>query len=122
MLSLEANEYDTRVKTVGASRYLYDRKKKSYEKWGSTIKAKVLYNRALDDTPDKYLEYLNVRVAIILTGLYPQNNADTLRLPLLELELRAYFKDREFDEADYNVFDNYDTAARIGIHRNYDLT
>ena len=78
--------------------------------------------KSLSDTPQKYREYLSVRVAILLTELYPQSGVDIQRLPKMELELRAYFKDREFDDANYSVFDNYDAASRIGINRNYDLT
>jgi hypothetical protein len=81
----------------------------------------VITQKALGDTPQKYREYLSVRVAILLTELYPQSGVDIQRLPKMELELRAYFKDREFDNANYSVFDNYDTASRIGINRNYDL-
>jgi hypothetical protein len=82
----------------------------------------VIVPKSLVDTPQKYREYLNVRVAILLTELYPQSGIDIQRLPKMELELRAYFKDREFDDANYSVFDNYDAASRIGINRNYDLT
>ena len=81
----------------------------------------VITQKALGDTPQKYREYLSVRVAILMTELYPQSGVDIQRLPKMELELRAYFKDREFDNANYSVFDNYDTASRIGINRNYDL-
>ena len=121
-LSVELNAYATRIKTVGGVRYLYDLKDKSYTSWSGTVKAKVIYRRALNDTPSKYLEYLSVRVAILLTELYPQSGIDIQRLPKMEVELRAYFKDREADEANYSVFDNYDTASRIGINRNYDLS
>ena len=121
-LSVELNAYATRIKTVGGVRYLYDLKDKSYTSWSGTVKAKVIYERTLIDTPQKYLEYLSIRVAILLTELYPQSGVDIQRLPKMEQELRAYFKDREFDEANYSVFDNYDAASRIGIHRNYDLT
>ena len=77
--------------------------------------------KALSDTPQKYREYLSVRVAILLTELYPQSGVDIQRLPKMEAELRAYFKDREFDDANYSIFDSYDVASRIGINRNYDL-
>ena len=90
--------------------------------WDFNIDADgVIVPKALGDTPQKYREYLSVRVAILLTELYPQSGVDIQRLPKMELELRAYFKDREFDNANYSVFDNYDTASRIGINRNYDL-
>lgn len=121
-LSVELNEYDTRIKTVGDTSYIYDLKEKSHESWSGTVKAKIIFKRDLNDTPTKYLEYLSVRVAILLTELYPQSGIDIQRLPKIELELRAYFKDREADDANYSVFDNYDTASRIGINRNYDLT
>jgi len=122
VISVEANDYDTIIKTIGGVRYLYDLKKKSYEHWlPAPVKATVIYNRDLLDLPQKFLEYLNVRVALILTELYPQSGADLQRLPKMEAELRVYFKDRDFDNANYTVFDNYDTATRIGINRNYNL-
>ena len=77
--------------------------------------------KSLSDTPQKYREYLSVRVAILLTELYPQSGVDIQRLPKMEAELRAYFKDREFDDANYSIFDSYDVASRMGINRNYDL-
>jgi len=77
------------------------------------------YPLPLESVPHKYLDYLSVRVAILLTELYPKSGVDIQRLPKMELELRAYFKDREFNDAQYTVFDNYDTASRIGINRNY---
>lgn len=121
MLSVEANDYDTIVKTEDNSRVLYDLKTKSITDFPSSVKAKVIYQRPFKDLPIKYLEYLSVRVAILLTELYPQSNIDVVRLPKMEAELRAYFKDREADDANYSVFDNYDAASRIGINRNYDL-
>lgn len=81
----------------------------------------VIVPKSLVDTPQKYREYLSVRVAIVLTELYPQSGVDIQRLPKMEAELRAYFKDREFDNANYSIFDSYDVATRIGINRNYDL-
>ena len=82
----------------------------------------VTTQKPLDEVPQKYLEYLEVRVAILLTELYPQSGIDIQRLPKMEAELRAYFKDREFDDAEYTVFDSYDTAIRVGINRNYNIS
>jgi hypothetical protein len=121
ILSLEINTYNTRIITIAGSRFLYDLSEKSYQTWISPVKGKAIYKRSLSDTPQKYLEYLSVRVAILLTELYPQSSVDIQRLPKMEAELRAYFKDREFDDANYSIFDSYDVATRIGINRNYDL-
>ena len=81
----------------------------------------VIAQKPLIDCPRKYLEYLEVRVAILLTELYPQSGVDIQRLPKMELELRAYFKDREFDDANYSIFDSYDVASRVGRNRNYSI-
>ena len=81
----------------------------------------VIAQKPLIDCPRKYLEYLEVRVAILLTELYPQSGVDIQRLPKMELELRAYFKDREFDDANYSIFNSYDVAARVGRNRNYSI-
>ena len=122
-LSIEPNDYRTRLEQSGSSLYLYDLDKHSFQDWGTKpIKATVIYRRSLSEVHYKYREYLNVRVAILLTELYPQSGIDVQRLPKMEQELRAYFKDRDFDDANYSVFDNYDAAVRIGINRNYDLT
>lgn len=121
-LSVEVDNYSTRIKTVSGVKYLYDLEDKSYTSWSGTEKATVIYQRDLNDVPEKYLEYLEVRVAILLTELYPQSGVDIQRLPKMEAELRAYFKDREFDEANYSVFDSYDTAIRVGINRNYNIS
>ena len=102
--------------------WLYNKDKQSFNSWTSPVKATLIVQQFLNIVPDKYLEYLNVRVAILLTELYPQSGVDIQRLPKMEAELRAYFKDREADDANYSVFDNYDTASRIGINRNYDLS
>ena len=81
----------------------------------------VITQKPLDEAPRKYLEYLEVRVAILLTELYPQSGIDIQRLPKMEQELRAYFKDRDFDDASYSVFDNYDVAARLGVNRPHNI-
>ncbi len=117
-ITAEANDYDTIIKkTSSGVKILYDLKKKSVAQFSGKIKAEVIYQRPLIDTPDKYREYLSVRVALLLTELYPQSGVDIQRLPKMEAELRAYFKDRDFDQANYTMFDNYDTASILGVNR-----
>ena len=121
MLSVELNEYDTRIKNVSGTKYLYDLKEKSHTSFSGTYKGTVIYERDLDDIPQKFQEYLEVRVAILLTEMYPRDGIDIQRLPRIEKELETYFKDRQNEEGNYNIFDNFDTNARIGINRNYDI-
>ncbi len=130
VLSFEITDYNTIARTLSVYdsissstlklRYLFDLKDRTYS-FNKTVKAKVIYERSLDDIPQKFQEYLEVRVAILLTEMYPRDGVDIQRLPRIERELEAYFKDRENDEGNYSIFDNYDTASRIGINRNYDI-
>jgi len=53
--------------------------------------------------------------------MYPKKGVDIERLSKKEQEIETYFKDSQNTEADYNIFDNYDTNTRIGINRNYDI-
>lgn len=125
VLSVEPNDKTIKVylptdTTGGVDRFLYNLKDKG-ETFSSAFKAKVIYERGLDEIPHKFLEYAAVRTAMLLTELYPQSGIDVQRLQKLEKEAEAYFRDREFDEANYTVFDNYDVVSRIGINRNYQL-
>jgi hypothetical protein len=121
VLSIEVDGIPTHISRYGSGYRLFNRDTNSTTSWTSTIKATVIYKKGLSDVPTKYLEYLNVRTAILLTELYPQSGIDIQRLPKMEQELRAYFKDRQNDEANYSVFDNYDAASRLGVNRNYSI-
>jgi hypothetical protein len=121
VLSIEVDGIPTHISRYGSGYRLFNRDANSTTAWNSTIKATVIYKKGLNDVPKKYLEYLNVRTAILLTELYPQSGIDIQRLPKMEQELRAYFKDRQNDDANYSVFDNYDAASRLGVNRNYSI-
>ena len=120
VLSVEVQDYDTNFRKDGSICYLYDLKDKT-SSFTNDLKAKIIYERTLEEMPQKFLEYLEVRVALLLTEMYPRDGIDIQRLPRIERELEAYFRDRENDEGNYNIFDNYDTNARVGINRNYDI-
>jgi hypothetical protein len=130
MLSVELYDYKTIIKNFTytdpdgiqtTSEHLYDLKTKSETSFSGTTKGTVIFERDIRELPPKFLEYLEVRVALILTEMYPRDGIDVQRLPRLERELEAYFKDRQNDEGNYNIFDSYATSSRIGINRNYEL-
>ena len=120
-LNIEINGVPTTKQKAGANNYVRNLETKKYNDWSGTQKATIIYKRELDETPQKYIELLEVRVARLLTELYPQSGIDIQRLPKMEAELNAYFKDRENDQGNYSVFDNYDAAVRVGINRSYNL-
>lgn len=120
-LNIEINDVPTTKMKVGITYAVRNLKTKSYTDWSGTQKATIIYKRALEETPQKFQELLEVRVARLLTELYPQSGIDVQRLPKMEAELMTYFKDRENDQGNYSVFDNYDAAVRVGINRSYNL-
>jgi hypothetical protein len=127
ILSFEANDYKTRLQRLLPDvtyKVLLNTETREIYDWFNTskgVKGTAIVQRDLTDVPQKYKEYLTVRTALIITELYPKSGVDLQRLPKMEQELRSYFKDRENDQGNYNIFDNYDTNERIGFNRNYDL-
>ena len=119
ILSVEVDDIPTYIKEVVVGDNLLIRR--DGKTFTSTVKATTITQEIIASTPKKYREYLMVRVALIITELYPHSGIDVQRLTKMEAELKAYFKDRENDEANYTVFDNYDVASRMGINRNYQL-
>jgi hypothetical protein len=122
MLNIEVNDVPTTKQKVGTSFVVRNLETKSYNDWSGEVKATIIYKRELDETPQKFQELVEVRTARLLTELYPQSGIDIQRLPRLEQELHTYFKDRQNDQGNYNIFNNFDTATRVGINRSYTLT
>ena len=126
VLSFKANNYEAQLRRLHIDhpyRVLYNTKTRETYDWfpSKGVEGTAIVHKELATCPQKYIEYLTVRVATILTELYPQSGIDIQRLPKMEQELETYFKDIQSDQASYSVFDNYDTASRIGINRNYQL-
>ena len=120
VLNVEINNVRTR-QDFSNSNYIYNLEDQSYTTWSGTVKGTIIQRVSLASVPVKYRQYLEVRVAILLTEMYPKSGVDIQRLPKMEAELRAYFADVDNDNANYSIFDNYDTYSRVGINRNYEL-
>lgn len=119
----ELDDYDTTRVLDGLAIILKNLKDNTIDEFSGTIKGTRIVKRSINhnEVPPKYRQYLEVKVAAILAELYPQSGSEIQRIRKQEAELETYFKDRENDQGNYNIFDNYDTAERIGFNRNYDL-
>ena len=119
----ELDDYPTARVLDGGSIVLKNLKDNTIDQFSGTIKGTRIVKRSISslEVPQKYREYLEVKVAAILAELYPQSGSEIQRIRKQEAELESYFKDRENDQGNYNIFDNYDTNERIGFNRNYDL-
>lgn len=119
----ELDDYPTARVVDGAYIVLKNLKDNTVDQFSGTIKGTRVVKRSIEEleVPQKYREYLEIKVAAILAELYPQSGSEIQRIRKLEAELETYFKDRENDQGNYNIFDNYDTNERIGFNRNYDL-
>lgn len=119
----ELDDYPTARVVDGAYIVLKNLTDNTVDQFSGTIKGTRVVKRSIEEleVPQKYREYLEVKVAAILAELYPQSGSEIQRIRKQEAELETYFKDRENDQGNYNIFDNYDTNERIGFNRNYDL-
>lgn len=119
----ELDDYPTARVVDGAYIVLKNLTDNTVDQFSGTIKGTRVVKRSIEEleVPQKYREYLEIKVAAILAELYPQSGSEIQRIRKQEAELETYFKDRENDQGNYNIFDNYDTAERIGFNRNYDL-
>lgn len=100
-----------------ASRLLYNADENTYD-WGSgAFTASVRYRRALYDVPEAYLEMLKGLTGLRLAETYPKAKFETQRLAEAADTGRAALLESESRMSDFNIFDNYDVAIRLGRHR-----
>jgi hypothetical protein len=119
----ELDDYDTTRVLDGSDIVLKNLKDNTIDEFSGTIKGTRIVKRSIttQEVPQKYRDFLEVKVALTLSELYTESIAEVQSLRKKEAELETYFKDRENDQGNYNIFDNYDTNERIGFNRNYDL-
>ena len=125
VLSVDANDPDLSVIISGydseEAKFIFDVEKNSAREFDGIIKFEVLYLVRYPELPQKFRDYLEVRTALVMSGTYPRSGFDYQRLQRMEKELEAYFRDRDTDEEDYNIFDNPHIAARTGVNRPYSI-
>lgn len=103
------------------TRYLYSLSTNSSTDFGGKYKFDIIYYLFYNELPSKFTDFLEVRTALALLQMYPRNGIDAQRLIQMEKDIEAYFRDRDSDEADYSIFDNIDTTARLGVNRQYSI-
>lgn len=100
------------------SRRLYNVEKNDWE-WTGSFNATVRYRRALYDVPSAYLHWLVALTAARLAESYPTGQTELQRVYQNEQEARMAFKALEDEQADFTIFDNFDTQIILGRNRNF---
>ena len=85
---------------------------------------KVNLTRLLDWTslPEAARRYIVLRASRVFQGRIVGSRELESLIARDEYNARADLMDAESNTSDKSIFDSYDTAIRIGINRNYDLT
>ena len=118
---LELDPIDTSIDVVQRGLSLFDR---SNNTQAFTKALKVNQTRLLDweSLPEPARRYITLQASRVFQGRVVGSRE--LEALIARDEYKAYAALTEFDSgsADRTIFDNYDTASRIGLNRNHDLT
>lgn len=118
---MEIDAVDTRIDIVQRGLSLFDRKNNTNL---FTDDLKVNLTRLLDWTslPEAARRYIVLRASRVFQGRIVGSRELEALIARDEYNARADLMDAESNTSDRTIFDSYDTAIRIGINRNYDLT
>lgn len=118
---LEIDAIDTSIDIVQRGLSLFDRKNNTNL---FTTDLKVNLTRLLDWTslPEAARRYIVLRASRVFQGRIVGSRELEALIARDEYNARADLMDAESNTSDRTIFDSYDTAIRIGINRNYDLT
>ena len=118
---LELDPIDTSIDVVQRGLSLFDR---SNNTQAFTKALKVNQTRLLDweSLPEPARRYITLQASRVFQGRVVGSRE--LEALIARDEYKAYAALTEFDSgsADRTIFDNYDTASRIGLNRNHDIT
>lgn len=118
---LEVDAVDTTVDIVQRGLSLFDRANNA-----STFSKDLVVNltRYLDWTslPEAARRYITLRASRVFQGRMVGSRELEALIARDEYNARADLMDAESNTSDKTIFDSYDTAIRIGINRNYDLS
>ncbi len=100
---------------------LYDLKNNTYE-FTSDVKVELVRFLAWDYLPEAARRYISIRASRV----YQSRMLGSRELEALILRDELLSKSRltamDAETSDRTIFDNYDTASRIGINRNYNIS
>lgn len=118
---LELDAVDTSIDLVQRGLSLFDRAN------NTTVFTKDLtvnLTRLLEWTslPESARRYMTLRASRVFQGRIVGSRELEALIARDEYSARADLMDAESNTSDKTIFDSYDTAIRIGINRNYDLT
>ena len=118
---LEVDAVDTTIDIVQRGLSLFDRTNNA-----TTFSKDLVVNltRYLDWTslPEAARRYIVLRASRVFQGRIVGSRELEALIARDEYNARADLMDAESNTSDKTIFDSYDTAIRIGINRNYDLS
>lgn len=100
---------------------LYDRKENTTA-FTKDIKVTLVRLLDWDDLPEPARRYMTLRASRVLQGRLVGSRELEALIARDEYIAKSRLESFDSSSSDRTIFDNYDTAARIGINRNYNIS
>ena len=113
----EDNTYDV----VQRGDTLFDRKNYTDVFSNETLKVNITFLLEFDELPEQARRYITLKSARMFANRLVGSREIESLIFRDEIQAKAAMEEAEGNNSDRTIFDNYDTATRIGINRRTDL-
>ena len=118
--AIRIDPQDTRIDVVQRGATLFDRKNNT-STFTEDLKVNLLRLLDWDLLPETARRYITLRASRVFQSRIVGSKELEALIARDEYQARARLEEADYNSSDRTIFDNYDTASRIGINRNYDL-
>lgn len=113
----EDNTYDL----VQRGTVLFDRKNYTDVFSEDTLKVSITFLLEYEELPEQARRYISLKAARMFANRLVGSREIESLIYRDEIQAKAAMEEAEGNNSDRTIFDNYDTATRIGINRRTDL-
>lgn len=113
----EDNTYDV----VQRGETLFDRKNYTDVFSNETLKVNITFLLEFEELPEQARRYITLKSARMFANRLVGSREIESLIFRDEIQAKAAMEEAEGNNSDRTIFDNYDTATRIGINRRTDL-
>jgi len=118
---VKADPNDVTKDFVLRGKRLFDRKKNTYE-FDNDVKVNLTELLAWNYLPEAARRYITLRASRVFCAQMLNSREMEALLARDEYNAKAELMESDSSASDRTIFDNFDTGARIGINRNYDIS
>ena len=100
---------------------LFDREKNSTTVFTQDIDVRAMFHLDFTDLPEHARRYIMLKASRVFQARVVGSQELEQQLLREEIKARQTLEELDGQGADRTIFDNYDVASCMGVHRNYDI-